>query len=296
MEIKKVAVVYGGWSSEAEISRKSGRAVAKALKEMDYETYELELTHDIACKLLELKPDIVFPVLHGKPGEDGTFQGLLEIIGIPYVGSGPKTSAVCMDKELTKLILEKYGIPTPRWAIYKGGKLEGNLPEKYPLVVKPAEEGSSVGLKIVNGPTELNEALTELGKKFNKLLIEEFIEGKEVTCGFLAGEILPPLEIIPKTGIYDFEAKYTKELTEFAPLQETGLVERLQQLMYSIVEIFEIKDLCRVDFRINCKGKIFVLEINTLPGMTETSLLPKMANLKGYSFSETVIKLLQNKF
>jgi len=288
---KKIAVVYGGWSSEAEISRKSGKAVANALKQIGYEVYELELTRDVALKLLELKPDKVFPLLHGSPGEDGTFQGLLEILGIPYVGENVKTSAVCMDKDWTKRILQSFGIDTPRWVVIKDlGNLREELFKNHPLVVKPAEEGSSVGLTIVESFDQLKGAVEKLLPK--KVLIEEFIPGKEFTCGFVKGKVLPPIEIKPKKGIYDFEAKYTKGLTEFEPVMDPSLVKKIQQLTLKVVEALEIKTLCRVDFRYNpSEDRLVVLEVNTIPGMTETSLLPKMAKLEGVTF-ENLVKLL----
>jgi len=288
---KKIAVVYGGWSSEAEISRKSGKAVANALNQIGYEVYELELTRDIALKLLELKPNKVFPLLHGSPGEDGTFQGLLEILGIPYVGENVKTSAVCMDKDWTKRILQSFGIDTPRWVVIKDlGNLREELFKNYPLVVKPAEEGSSVGLAIVENFDQLKEAVEKLLPK--KVLIEEFIPGKEFTCGFVKGKVLSPIEIKPKKGIYNFEAKYTKGLTEFEPVRDPSLVKKIQQLTLKVVGALEIKTLCRVDFRYNLsEDRLVVLEVNTIPGMTETSLLPKMAKLEGVTF-ENLVKLL----
>jgi len=288
---KKIAVVYGGWSSEAEISRKSGKAVANALKQIGYEIYELELSRDIALKLLELKPDKVFPLLHGSPGEDGTFQGLLEILGIPYIGENVKTSAVCMDKDWTKRILQSFGIDTPRWVVIKDlGNLRKELFKNHPLVVKPAEEGSSVGLAIVENFDQLTDAIKELLPK--KVIVEEFIPGREFTCGFVKGKVLPPIEIKPKKGIYDFEAKYIKGLTEFEPVRDPSLVKKIQQLTLKVVEALEIKTLCRVDFRYNpSDDRLVVLEVNTIPGMTETSLLPKMAKLEGITF-ENLVKLM----
>ena len=292
---KKIAVVYGGWSSEAEISRKSGRAVANCLRNLGFEVFELELTPDIAIKLLKLKPDCVFPVLHGKPGEDGSFQGLLEILRIPYVGENVKVSSTCMDKDWTKRLLKEKGIPTPKWVVfYKDQPLEGLNWEIFPAVVKSAEEGSSKGLKIVKDYKSLIKALKLLKEKYEKILVEEFIPGREFTCGFVNGEILPPLEIKPKKGIYDYEAKYTKGATEFLKV-ETPLKEKIKKLTLKVIETLEIKHLARVDFRFNpTNGNLFVTEVNTIPGMTETSLLPLMAKNKGYTFEEMLKKLLQN--
>ncbi len=288
---RKVVVVYGGWSSEAEISRKSGKAVADALQQLGYDVLELELTRDIAKKLIQINPDIVFPVLHGSPGEDGTFQGLLEILGIPYVGENVKVSALCMDKDWTKRILVSFNIDTPNWQVIK--KLEDfkrNHFENFPLVVKPAEEGSSVGLYIAKSYQDLEGFVKKLLPK--KVLVEEFIPGREFTCGYVKGEVLPPIEIKPKKGIYDFESKYTQGETLFEAVKEPFLAEKIEQLTKKVVEVLEIRNLCRVDFKYDPeRDRLTVLEVNTIPGMTEISLLPKMARLKGISFKR-LIKLL----
>ena len=290
--MKKVAVVYGGWSSEADISRKSGKAIAAALRRLGFKVRELELTRNIASHLLELNPDFVFPVLHGKPGEDGTFQGMLEILGIPYVGENTKVSSICMDKDLTKRLLKEQGIKTPRWISVKKNSLrdlEGW--NNYPAVVKPSEGGSSIGLEIVNDKNSLIGAIEKLLKLSEKVVVEEFISGEEYTCGFVSGRVFTPLKIIPRKGIYDFEAKYTKGLTDFVP--EKGFIgEKIKHLTLKVVETLEIKNLCRVDFRYNPqKDELHVLEINTIPGMTETSLLPQMASIDGITF-DSLVKLI----
>ncbi len=291
---KLIAVVGGGWSSEAEISRKSAVAVAKGLKRLGYIVELLELTPHIATQLLELKPNLVWPTLHGSPGEDGTFQGLLEILKIPYVGSGVKTSALCMDKDWTKRLLLSYGFKTPNyWVLTKNQKLPLEK-LSFPLVVKPATEGSSLGLYIVQTQRKLENAIETLLGKFKKVLVEEFISGREFTCGFAANQILTPLEIKPKSGIYDFRAKYTKGETDFLPVKEEKIKNQLQEITKKLKEVFELKDLARVDFRLSEEGKLYILEINTLPGMTETSLLPTMAKEEGYSFEELLELILAN--
>jgi D-alanine-D-alanine ligase len=293
--VRKIAVVYGGWSSEAEVSRKSGKAVAKGLKKLGYEVIELELTPRVAVDLLELKPDCVFPILHGKPGEDGAFQGLLEILRIPFVGENVKVSAICMDKDWTKKLLKEEKLPTPKWTVFYKDRPLGDIPwNTFPAVVKPAEEGSSVGLKIVKNQKELTEALKTLKEHYEKILIEEFIPGREFTCGFVSGEILPPLEIKPKKGIYDFKAKYTKGETEFLEVEEP-LREKIQQITLKVIKVLEIKYLARVDFRYHSeKGTLFITEVNTIPGMTETSLLPLMVKKRGFSFERLLKLLLEN--
>jgi D-alanine-D-alanine ligase len=293
--VKRVAVIYGGWSSEAEISRKSGKAVANGLRDLGLEVFELELTPQIAQQLLNLKPDCVFPVLHGKPGEDGSIQGLLEILRIPYIGENIKVSATCMDKDWTKRLLKEKGLPTPKWmTVYRGQPLEEINWSIFPAVVKPSDGGSSLGLNIVKTRDELLKTLNHLLKSYEKILIEEFIKGKEFTCGFVGGEILPPLEIKPKKGIYDFEAKYTKGATEFLPVK-APLKEKIQDLTKKVVQTLEIKQLARVDFLYSLdKDTLFITEVNTIPGMTETSLLPLMAKNKGFSFKDLLKLLLQN--
>jgi D-alanine-D-alanine ligase len=291
--MKKVAVIYGGSSPEADISRKSGKAVANALRKLGYRVKEFELDKALACRLSDFAPDFAFPVLHGSPGEDGTVQGLLETLGIPYVGEGVKVSALCMDKDWTKRILKGFGIDTPPWVSVKNpSELEllndWNL---FPAVVKPATGGSSVGLKVASNPHRLREYTLSLLQSFEKVLIEEFVEGREFTCGFAGGKIFTPLEIIPQKGLYDFKTKYTKGLAQFKPIYGT-LGEEVKALTARVVKALEIKNLCRVDFRYrDSTGELLVLEVNTIPGMTETSLLPLMANIDGLTF-EGLIQLV----
>lgn len=294
--MKRIAVVWGGWSAEAEISRKSAKAVASALKRLGYETHLLELSRDIAVKLLELKPDLVFPLLHGKPGEDGTFQGLLEILGIPYIGEGVKVSALCMDKDLTKRLLKERGISVPPGVAVKNPS-DPLLEEWdiFPSVVKPAEGGSSIGLRIVKDKTGLLEAVGELLSNTEKVLIEKAVGEREFTCGFVAGKVLTPLEIKPKGGIYDFKTKYTKGAADFIPTADC-IGKRIKTLTLEVVNALEIENLCRVDFRFDPKtGTFYVLEVNTIPGMTETSLLPTMAKIEGISFDRLVELLISAK-
>ncbi len=294
MKKKTVAVIYGGWSPEAEISRKSGRAVAEALRRLGFNVVELELTRDIAKELLKINPDLVFPVLHGKPGEDGTLQGLLELMGIPYVGEGVKTSAVCMDKELTKMVLHSSDVPTPAWCSVKGNTIRGKFPNSYPLVIKPAEGGSSLGLKILKNASELEKELKKFLLKEEKYLIEEFVKGREFTLGYVKGELLPPLEIKPRRGLYDYKSKYTKGETDFEEVNDPSLLKLLHETAEKVVQVLEIRVLCRIDIKVSEEGIPYVLEVNTMPGMTETSLLPKMADMTGYKFDDLIAKLVND--
>lgn len=295
--MKKIAIICGGTSPEAEISRKSASAIANALKNLGYSVKILELKKEIDLDLRKFSPDLIFPLLHGSPGEDGTVQGLLECLGFPYIGEGVKVSALCMDKDWTKRLLESFGIDTPRWVAIKDKKELPILEEwnSFPAVVKPANGGSSVGLRVVNNHSELKNTVFELINISEKVLVEEFIEGREFTCGFAGGRIFTPLEIIPKKGLYDFETKYTKGLAEFKPVKNS-LGEEIKSLTSKVVKALEIRNLCRVDFRYNpSNGKLFVLEVNTIPGMTETSLLPLMAKIDGLTFEELIELVISAK-
>ena len=279
----------GGKSSEREISLKTGRAISEALKRLGYEVYELDLSPELPCKLLELKPDKVFIALHGRPGEDGTVQGMLEILGIPYTGSDTITSAVCIDKDFTKRIVQSLGIKTPRWeAVNSEEDLKDLRWDSFPVVLKPAREGSSIGLEIVKDEEELKSKAKELLKKTEKLIVEEFIEGRDLTVGFLKGKILPVIEVKPKKGIYDYESKYTKGKTEYLFLEDKTLEKKLQKISERICKVLNLKDFARIDYRLNKEGEIFFLEVNTIPGMTELSLLPMAAKRIGIDFDNLI--------
>ncbi len=281
----------GGRSSEREISLKTGKAVSEALRRLGHEVFELDLTPDLACKLLEIKPDKVFIALHGPYGEDGRVQGLLDILGIPYTGSGVLGSALAMDKDITKRLLVSEGLPTPEWVCVRKGE-EVKSWDKFPAVVKPADQGSSVGLEVVNTKEDLDKALKELYKLTDKVLVEEFVEGRDMTVGILKDEPLPPIEIIPKKGIYDYESKYTKGASEYVFVEETPLVEVLQDLALRVHQLLGLKDMSRVDFRVTEEGKPMILEVNTIPGMTELSLLPMACKKLGISFEEMLSIIL----
>ncbi len=281
----------GGKSSEREISLKTGRAVSKALRELGHEVHELDLTPDLPCKLLELKPDRVFIALHGPYGEDGRVQGLLDLMGIPYTGSGVLGSALAMDKDITKRLLTTEGIPTPPWTCVRKG---GSVPDwkDFPAVVKPADQGSSVGLHIVEGMDKLERAVKELFELTDKVLVESFVEGRDMTVGVLKGRALPVIEVIPRKGVYDYESKYTKGATEYVFLEEKDLSRELQDIALRVHRLLELKDFSRVDFRVDGSGKPYVLEVNTIPGMTELSLFPMACKKAGIGFDEMLSIIL----
>ena len=281
----RIVVLMGGRSSEREISLKTGKAVAEGLRELGHEVIEMDLNSNTPCKLLEIKPDKVFIALHGAYGEDGRIQGMLDILGIPYTGTGVLGSSICMRKDITKKLLDYHGIKTPRWLVPEN-KEEVKAWNIFPCIIKPVDEGSSVDLYICNGEDELAETTSNLWKKGKKIMVEEFIKGKDVTVGLLKGKPLPPIEIRPKKGIYDYESKYTKGKTEYVFLEDKELTDQLYKISSLINDIFELKDMARVDFRITDEKEIFALEINTIPGMTELSLLPMASEKMGIDFHE----------
>ncbi|WP_448588178.1 D-alanine--D-alanine ligase family protein [Thermocrinis sp.] len=286
----KVVVLMGGRSAEREISLRTGQAVLKALQELGHEAIGLDLDESLCEKLREIKPDKVFIALHGPYGEDGRIQGLLDILGIPYVGSGVLGSALAMDKDTTKKILRFHGVPTPNWiSVRRGEKVPW---DSFPAVVKPSDQGSSVGLFVVNNKEELSQAVEKLWDITEKVIVEDFIEGRDMTVGVLKEEALPPIEIKPKRGIYDYESKYTKGMTEYVFLEEEELSKELQSLALKVHKALELKDLSRVDFRVDKNGMPFVLEVNTIPGMTELSLFPMACRKKGIDFKLIISMLI----
>jgi len=281
----------GGKSHEREISLRSGTAVLEALKRLGHQAIALDLDDNICENLKKIKPDKVFIALHGTYGEDGRIQGLLDILGIPYVGTGHLGSALAMDKEITKKLLVFHGIPTPKWVCLKNNcELNWNT---FPAIVKPADQGSSVGLYLVKDEQQLKNAIEEVKKISNKVLIEEFISGYDVTVGVLKGKALPPLKILPKKGIYDYESKYTKGMSEYIFLEDEQLITNLQKIAVEVFYSMELKDMARIDFRVTEDKKPYVLEINTIPGMTELSLFPMACRKIGLDFDHVINILLQ---
>ncbi|MFN4319937.1 MAG: D-alanine--D-alanine ligase [Aquificaceae bacterium] len=286
-----MVVLMGGRSSEREISLKSGKAVLKALQDLGYEAIALDLEEDLCEKLKAIKPDKVFIALHGTYGEDGRVQGFLDLLGIPYVGSGVLGSALAMDKDITKKVLSFHGIKVPRWICLRSPEedFDWNI---YPAVVKPADQGSSVGLFVIKDKRELKEAIKECFKLSKKVMVEEFIEGRDFTVGILKGQALPPIEIRPKKGIYDYESKYTKGMTDYVFSEDEVLNKRLQDIALRAHLYLELKDFSRIDFRVSEEGTPYLLEVNTIPGMTELSLFPMACQRAGINFKRMVEMLI----
>lgn len=287
----KVVVLMGGRSAEREISLKSGQAVLEALQELGHEAIALDLTEDLCEKLREIKPDKVFIALHGPYGEDGRVQGLLDILGIPYVGSGVLGSSIAMDKDITKKVLSFHGIKVPKWVCVreKGEELNWDI---YPAVVKPADQGSSVGLFVVRDKQEVKEAIVQCLEISKKVMVEEYIEGKDITVGILKERALPPIEIRPRKGVYDYESKYTKGMTEYLFVEDEDLTQKLQEIALLAHKSLELKDLSRVDFRVGKDGTPYLLEVNTIPGLTELSLFPMACKRVGIDFKGLINMLL----
>ena len=295
----RIGVLLGGMSTEREISLKSGTAVYHALIQKGYSVVAIDVGRDIYSKITKEKIDIAFIALHGKYGEDGTIQGLLEIMGIPYTGSGVLASAISINKALAKKLFILNRIPTPAFKIVKKGTVVDNAIFKdlgLPFIVKPNSQGSTIGVSIVNDKNEASYAIKKALKYDDTALIEKFIKGRELTVGILCNKALPIIEIRPKKAMYDFKAKYTKGMTEYiapAPLSKM-LEKRLFDYALKAFNTLGCSGTARVDIMLDKRNKPYVLEVNTIPGMTELSLLPKAAACAGISFPELVEKILLN--
>lgn len=307
---KKIAVLAGGWSSEREISLRSGHGVYEALLRLGYKkTIFIDVKKTIAQDLIREGVEIAVIMLHGNPGEDGSIQGLLEIMGIPYTGSGVVASSVGIDKFITKHVLSSLKIPSPPAVFVRrvDNVLEQvALSEKvlgYPAIVKPRKEGSSVGVKIVKSREELVKTVKDNLRKFGDVLIEKFIQGKSVTVGILGtgskAFCVPSLELRVKgREFYDYVAKYTEGYTEFVIPAEipSESDQRLKEYALLFYNTIGGRGFSRVDAVVDEDGNVFVLEINTIPGMTELSDLPKEAEKIGIQYDEVVEYILKSAF
>lgn len=343
----RIVVLYGGTSAERDVSLVSGRAVARALVEAGHDVllvdpaagdapvgaaeaaYAASISSEAPRPVREegsalaaisgdavARADIVFVALHGGTGEDGTIQGLLELAGKRYTGSGVLGSAVAMDKRLSKLLFLETGVPTPAWRVLsspdagRGKSGSPGLPEDlvledagaavaelggYPVVVKPNDQGSTVGLTIVGEERRLAPAVKLAAEYSSRVLLEQYVPGREMTVGVLDGAALPVVEIVPRKGLYDYEAKYTMGMSEYvcpAPLPEPITAE-LQEHAKVAFRALGCRDYARIDFRVSDEGLPFCLEANTCPGMTGTSLVPMAAAAVGIDFTELVSRIVQ---
>jgi D-alanine-D-alanine ligase len=292
-----VAVLMGGWSKERPVSLMSGKDVADALERVGYRVTRIDMDRDVAARLAEANPDVVFNALHGVPGEDGTVQGMLDLMGIRYTHSGMITSVIAIDKELTKQRLVPHGVPMPKGTMVSSASLFDRDPLPRPYVLKPVNEGSSLGVAIVKDDSNYGNPIGRdtLGpwQEFDELLAEPFIKGRELTVAVLGGRALCVTELKPKSGFYDFDAKYTDGLTEHVcPAQIPPEVEaRMMALALQCHTLLGCNGASRTDFRwddeLGLDG-IFVLETNTQPGMTPLSLVPEQARHLGISYDQLV--------
>ncbi|HSG81754.1 MAG TPA: D-alanine--D-alanine ligase [Gemmatimonadota bacterium] len=329
----KIAVLMGGTSAERDVSLATGREIARALLEVGHQVVAVDAAGgtlldptasdeagatgigrepperqavqrlsegSLATRLQELPElrgtDVVFVALHGGAGEDGRVQALLDLVGIPYTGSGPLGSALAMDKLVTKELFANDGVPTPPWL---AGRVSAETIETalggFPVIVKPVHEGSTVGVSVVKAADQLEEALAR-AEAFNGLpLIERFIPGRELAVGVLGDQALPIVEIRPKHEIYDYECKYTKGMSEYevpAPLA-AEITDEVQMLAVKAHRVLRLSSYSRVDFRLDVDERPWCLEVNSLPGMTATSLLPKAAAAMGIPFPELCDRIIR---
>jgi D-alanine-D-alanine ligase len=295
---KKVAVMMGGLSREREISLKTGKAISKALIEKGYTVTAIDVREDLPEKLVKEKIECAFLALHGRFGEDGTIQGMLELMKIPYTGSGVLASALAMHKIMSKKFFLYESIPTPRFEVFQREEIKKDLPKKIslplPVIVKPAREGSTIGVSIVQKEEELGPALKEAGEYDEEILVEEFMKGKEITVGILEDIPLPIIEIVPKSGFYDYHSKYTKGETQYILPARISREKYLyaQEISLKAFQTLGCSGVARVDLMTDEHENPFVIDVNTMPGMTETSLLPKAASYAGIPFEDLVERIL----
>jgi D-alanine-D-alanine ligase len=295
MNKEKVTVLMGGVSAERDVSLDSGKACAKALSEIGFDVTSLDAKDDFIEKLIKSKPDKVFNALHGRFGEDGSIQGLLEHLKIPYTHSGVLSSAIAMDKLTSKKIFKEANISTPEYQVIKTVEDFQNSKIAYPCVVKPNNEGSSVGVYIFNEPKKSNEdTIVTLLKKYNFLILEKYIPGREIQVAVMGSKALGGIEIVPTRSFYDYEAKYSAnaKTKHMIPVKiNEADYKKILDMALQAHNILGCRGVTRSDFRYNESdkvNKIFILEVNTQPGMTSLSLVPEIANYYGISFNELV--------
>jgi D-alanine-D-alanine ligase len=297
-----VAVIKGGWSAEREVSLVSGGAAAKALAARGYRVTEIDAGHDLASKLVEAKPDVVFNGLHGRWGEDGCVQGILEVLEIPYTHSGVMASSVAMNKPMAKRVCAAAGVPVAEDKVVASKELFKADPLPRPFVVKPLDEGSSVGVVIMKpGDNTFTPEMDGPWRQNAQVMVERYIAGRELTCAVIGDRPTRGVtELRPKRGFYDYEAKYSDGLTEHlipAPVP-SAVYERVRELALAAHRALGCRGVSRADFRYDDTdggtGELILLEVNTQPGMTPLSLVPEMAAYEGMSFEDLVIWMVED--
>ncbi|MBX3496761.1 MAG: D-alanine--D-alanine ligase [Parvibaculum sp.] len=299
---KHVAVLKGGWSAEREVSLVTGKGCADALRSHGYHVTEIDAGRDLADQVLKVKPDVVFNALHGRWGEDGCVQGLLEILRVPYTHSGVLASALAMHKERGKAVFRAAGLPVAESIVVPRAQAALGHVMDPPYVIKPVSEGSSVGVFIIRAgdnrpPAELTSPDWNLG---DEVMVERYIAGRELTCAVMGEEIFGVTEIIANTTFYDYEAKYATGGSRHvipAPVEPEVYAE-VQRVTLAAHKALGCRGVSRADFRFDDtrpgKGELILLEVNTQPGMTPTSLVPELANLAGYSYAELVSWMVED--
>ncbi len=300
---RRIGVLLGGWSSEREVSLLSGQRVLESLKRLGFQAVAIDVTRAFADQVKKAKIDLAFIALHGRPGEDGTIQGFLDLLGLPYTGSGTTASAICMDKLVTKMLFSFAGIPTPDY-VFIGPRdtAEASLAEAekkfgYPMIAKPRCEGSSVGIELLEGRKGAIERCIKVRRGFGDVLLEQFVPGMIATVGILGAEPLPILELVPKRQkFYDYEAKYTRGETEFViPARLDPKVEkRVKELSIKAFQLVGAKGFARLDLVISQNRQPYFLEVNTIPGLTDISDLPAQAEAAGISYDEMIFRILSD--
>ncbi len=292
-----IAVLYGGWSAEREVSLLSGAGVADALASLGHRVTRIDMGRDVAARLAEAEPDVVFNALHGTPGEDGSVQGLMDLMGLRYTHSGMAASVIAVDKQLTKQVLVPHGIPMPGGRIIKSAEVYEGDPLSRPYVLKPINEGSSVGVAIVtegdNYGTPIGRDVPGPWQDFDELLAEPFIRGRELTTAVLGGRAFGVTELRPRSGFYDYDAKYTDGMTEHlypAPIP-ADVAAACERVALDAHRLLGCRGASRADFRWDDSQGVdglFLLEVNTQPGMTPLSLVPEQARHNGIGYAELV--------
>lgn len=299
---KHVAVLMGGWASEREVSLSSGAACADALERCGYQVSRVDVDRDLGHVLEELKPDVAFNALHGRFGEDGTVQGLLEIMGIPYTHSGVSASSIAMNKHLSKVFFRANGIPVTDHFVASRDEVARKHQMSPPYVIKPVADGSSVGVFIVKQGTEHppQEILRTDWKSGEELMVERYIAGRELTCAVMGGVALAVTEVVTDLNFYNYEAKYAQGGSKhiFPADVSSNIYQTAQKLALKAHESLGCKGVTRTDFRLSMhggeEGDLICLEINTQPGMTPTSLVPEMAAHAGHDFEDLVRWILED--
>ncbi|WP_066720466.1 D-alanine--D-alanine ligase [Sphingomonas pituitosa] len=297
-----IAVLMGGWSAEREVSLMSGNGVADALESLGHRVTRIDMDREVAARLAEAKPDVVFNALHGTPGEDGSVQGMLDLMGIRYTHSGMVTSVIAIDKQLTKQALVPHGIPMPGGRMVSREELYRQDPLPRPYVLKPVNEGSSVGVAIVTAESNVGNPIHPDARgpwqEFDELLAEPFIRGRELTTAVLGDQALGVTELKPKSGFYDYESKYTDGLTEHVfPAQiPDEIAEACKRIALDAHRLLGCKGASRADFRWDDTQGVeglFLLEVNTQPGMTPLSLVPEQARHLGIDYASLVQRIVE---